>query len=240
MRPVPLGRVAGIDIRLHPSFFLLPLFFGAWHARAYGAPAGLRAAVLVLLVFACVLFHECVHALTARRHGIRTPQIVLYPFGGVACLSRIPREPAKEFEIAVAGPLSNFALAAALLVPAAFWPGLDRLDSPSLGSWEGTFVNAYWINLILGLFNLIPAFPMDGGRILRSLLARRFSYLDATRISALCGRVFAILFFLTAVAWRQVMLGLIGAFVFVSAGSELAQVRHAEARRAGPANEEIQ
>lgn len=157
----------------------------------------------------------------AQRLGINVPQITLYPIGGVATLSRIPCEPGQEFLITIVGPLFNFALAFLLFVPLYFWLGPENLFSPSLDNWPRTFANVFWINPILGLFNLIPAFPMDGGRLLRSILARFMSHRKASQISVNFGYFFAILFALLGFYNKNWMLVLIAGFVCWSASKEL-------------------
>ena len=185
---------------------------------------GSRASCLVLLVFVCVVGHELSHSLCAKRFGIRVPVITLYPIGGVASMMRIPREPRQEFLVAIAGPLFNFVLAASFYFPLLLILGRDVLWSPGLESWPRMIANVFWINPVLGAFNLIPAFPMDGGRILRSAMATRMDYLKATRISVSLGRIFAILFFFSGIYFKLWMLTLIAGFVFFAASKEEKQV----------------
>ena len=214
-------RLSGIQVRIDRSFWLLPLFLSAWTAKDLGALARVRMFVVVLLVFLCVLGHEFSHSLVAQRLGFRVPLITLYPIGGVASMQRIPRDPNQEFLISVVGPLFNFALAALLYFPLKAVLGRDNLFSPSLESWPQTFANLFWVNPVLGLFNLVPAFPMDGGRILRSFLARFTNYVTATRISVFLGRFFAILFFLLGLWKHHGLLSLVGVYVFFSASREM-------------------
>jgi len=221
-----LFRLFGIDVKIHASFFLLPAAISYLYTHAYGFEIGLRAVVLVVMVFACVLAHEFSHSLKAKSYGIHVTDITLYAIGGVASMQRIPREPRLEFLIAIAGPLFNFALALILLVPLYFLFGKQALLAPSLESWPQTFVNLFWANIVLGLFNLVPAFPMDGGRILRSLLARRMGFANATRISVYLGYGFAILFVLIGLWKRRWMLILIALTVYYSASLEYNQVRY--------------
>ena len=219
-----LFRFAGIDIRIHLSFILLPLFLGSFYAWRGGWEMGLRGFILVLSVFLCVLAHELCHSFKARSFGIRVPEITLYLMGGVASMQRIPREPKKEFWIAIVGPLFNFGLALILFFPLYWILGKEFLFTPGLESWPQMIANVFWINPILGAFNLIPAFPMDGGRILRSLLAARMEYLKATRISVSIGRIFAILFVFSGIYYRVWMLFLIAGFVYFAALREEKQV----------------
>lgn len=226
-----LFSVFGIAIKIHPTFFLLPLALSAYYTKDYGWVVGARVFTLVLLVFACVLGHELTHSLKAMSYGIRVPEITLYPIGGIASMQRIPRNPRQEFVISIVGPLFNFLLAALLFGPLYLLIGRDNLFSPSLESWPQTLANAFWINPILGAFNLIPAFPMDGGRLLRSALAWRMGYWKATRISVSLGHVFAILFFLLGLWFRYWMLALVAVFVYLSATQEKSQVFYEEAMR---------
>ena len=214
-------KIFGIEFRIHRSFWLTPLALSLWAAKDEGWQAGVRLFVLVLLVFVCVLGHELTHSLRAMSLGIRVPYITLYPMGGVASMSRIPREPSQEFSIAIVGPLFNFALAVLLYFPLVFFIGKETLFSPSLESWPRTFASVFWANPALGLFNLVPAFPMDGGRMLRSALALRLDHLRATRISVFLGRLFAILFFLLGLWKRHWMLVLVGIYVYFAASKEM-------------------
>ncbi len=233
-RSFRLFRVADIDIRIHPSFILLPAFLGFFYAWQGGWEMGLRGFTLVLIVFLCVLAHEFCHSLKARSFGIQVPEITLYLMGGVAGMQRIPREPKKEFWIAIVGPLFNFGLALILFFPLYGILGKDLLFTPGLESWPQMIANVFWINPVLGAFNLIPAFPMDGGRILRSALAARMNYLKATRISVSIGRIFAILFVFSGIYYRIWMLVVIAGFIYVAASREEKQVIREDFLRSRP------
>ena len=228
-RPFSLFRLAGIDIRVHPSFILLPIGFGVYYGTLAGWEVGLRAFSLVLAVFGCVLAHEFCHSLKARSFGIRVPSITLYFMGGVAGMERIPREFKKEFWISIVGPLFNFGLALVMFFPLYWIIGRDSLFSPGLESWKQMLANVFWINPVLGAFNLIPAFPMDGGRILRSLLASRMNYLKATRISVFIGRIFVILFVLYGIYHKTWMLLLIAGYLCRAASKEEKQIAYEDA-----------
>jgi Zn-dependent protease len=211
-----IGRVAGIDLYLHPTLLLMIVLFGTT----------LPGMLLVAAVFGCVLLHELGHALMARHLGIGTADITLYPIGGVARLRRMPRKPGAELLIALAGPAVNVAIAGALglalTVAGSVAPG--ALPA-SVTRFAGSLLA---INLGLALFNLIPAFPMDGGRVLRALLGGWLGRLRATEIAARVGQALALLFgaySLVSGAWLQVLLA---AFVFWVAGRELASVRAEE------------
>ncbi|MCA9708592.1 MAG: site-2 protease family protein [Myxococcales bacterium] len=213
-----LGRFAGIDTYVHASFLLLV----GWAAWAAWSGAGTMLAVLLgvgflLAVFGSVLLHELGHALVARHYGIATRRIVLSPIGGIAQLEGMPREPRQELAVALAGPAVNFGLAAALWILApAFGLGL-------LGSLASSLIVA---NLTLGLFNLIPAFPMDGGRALRAFLAARVGAWQATQTAAKVGKVVALVMGLYGLVAGPFMLVLIAGFVWFAANAELAASRY--------------
>ena len=231
-----LFRFFGIDIRAHISFLFLPLFFGLLYGRDHGVAVGLRAFVLIILIFACVLGHELSHSLAARVYGIRVPHITFYAMGGVASMQRIPRKPSQEIIISLVGPFFNFALAAILYFPFLGLLGRETLMSPSLDSWPGTWANLFWVNPVLGAFNLLPAFPMDGGRIFRALLSMRVGRGKATQISAFLGHIFAILFFILGIWYRHWMLLLVGLYIFQAASRENLQTKLEEPMGYEPRN----
>lgn len=210
-----LGRAAGIDVYLHPTFLLVPLFM-------IGSPAGFEGLALVLSAFGCVLLHEFGHALTARRFGIETADITLYPIGGVARLRRIPKAPGVELAVALAGPAVNVLIAATLVVLLAAGRALDL---PFVSGEAAAFaLQLVWINLLLAGFNMLPAFPMDGGRVLRAVLSGWLGRVRATGVAAGIGRVLAVVGGVFAIIngmWAQVFLAL---FVFVAATAEYASV----------------
>lgn len=216
-----LGRVAGIDLYLHPTFLLLLAFIGATR----GGPESI---LLISAVFGCVLLHELGHALMARRFGIATEDITLYPIGGVARLHRMPKAPGSELLIALAGPAVNVAIALGLAA---------ILELGSLGgSWaESTFgeylVYLLGMNVILALFNLVPAFPMDGGRVLRALLSGWLGRSRATAIAAGLGRTLALLFGVYSLIHGQWLQVFLAGFIYMAAGMELAQVQAEEQHR---------
>ena len=179
---IPIIRIAGIQLRIHLTFLLLILWV------ALGSTS---AAVFVLLLFLCVVLHEFGHAIAAKSYGINTPDITLLPIGGVARLERIPEEPKQELVIAIAGPVVNVIIAACLFVvigARGYFPIAPGVQSGDM------LVALCEINVLLVLFNLLPAFPMDGGRVLRALLATRLSYARATQVAATVGQAFAFLF----------------------------------------------
>jgi Zn-dependent protease len=219
-----LGRFAGIDVFVHPTF-LLVLFFGS-------PGTGIPAPLFWLSVFGCVLLHEFGHALMARRFGIETEDITLYPIGGVARLRRLPRAPGAELLIALAGPAVNFAIVGTLV--GLWFLGLDQLLlAAGLDPLLGFLGQLIVVNLVLGLFNLIPAFPMDGGRVLRALLSGVMSRAQATSIAAGIGRLLAVLFALYIIVTRNgtLMHLVLAAFIFFAARAEEMQVLNEERRR---------
>lgn len=234
MTRFPLGRLFGIHLYLHWTFFLLLGWVG-FRGYADGAMEG--AVFLILLacgVFVCVVLHELGHSLAARRFGVPTHSITLYPIGGVARLGFIPRNPRHELVIAIAGPAVNL-LIACLLVPVLLLtglPGWEDQAAPAYGA--STYVAALLVgNLAMILFNLIPAFPMDGGRVLRSLIAWKGHYRLATEIAARLGQLISLLFIaagsgFTPVSEFRPTLMLIGLFILYAAESE----RRAAARAA--------
>lgn len=160
-----IARVRGISIRIHGTFLLLLAFIAYRSWQETSNPLAVAHAIaLVLAVFACVALHELGHALVALHFGVRTKDITLYPIGGVARLERIPERPLHELLVAFAGPLVNFVIAAVLGVTLHL---LGHATMPPESGEPGFFVALIWINLGLGLFNLVPAFPLDGGRVLR-------------------------------------------------------------------------
>jgi len=215
-----VGRIAGIRVELHVTFLLFVGVIAVQNGLLNGhLDAALSAVAMMLMAFACVLLHELGHALTARRFGIRTLDIVLLPIGGVARLERMPERPQQEILVAIAGPAVNLAILLALLpLHVARWPlALDEMTSRPL-----PFV--FLVNLAMLTFNLIPAFPMDGGRVLRAVLATRMPYPRATRIASTVGQAIAILLGLTGLLLNQMMLLFIALFVFLAAGEERAVV----------------
>ncbi len=222
-----LGRVAGIDVYLHPTFLLVLLIPGV-------LSGGLLSILLVISLFGCVLLHEFGHALMARRFGIETEDITLYPIGGVARLQRMPRAPGAELLIALAGPAVNFAIVSALTLL-----GLLGFDALYAHTAVGKFLSVLLtINLTLGLFNMIPAFPMDGGRVLRALLGGWIGRAQATTIAATIGRTLAILFGLWAFVTVNPIQVALAAFIYFAASAEESQVLSEERRRRYPVEDQ--
>lgn len=214
-----LGSYAGIGVYLHWTFALLILWIIVMHLGA-GETAGQALADVgfILALFFCVVLHEFGHALTAKRYGVGTRDITLYPIGGVARLERIPENPMQEFWVAIAGPAVNAAIAAALFV-ALLLSGRVHQVMEVVGLEGGFLARLLWVNLFIGAFNLLPAFPMDGGRILRSLLAIRLGRRRATSIAATIGQVMAIVLGLVGM-FDNPFLIFIAVFVFLGARGE--------------------
>jgi Zn-dependent protease len=224
-----IGRLAGIALYVHATFLLLVAWI-ALREYPYGAAAIAAALVYIVALFAIVVLHELGHALTARRYGIVTRDIILLPIGGVARLERMPRDPRQELLVALAGPAVNVAIAIVLyaLVRLTGTPPVADLYTVDIISSTRAFVyQLVVVNIVLAAFNLIPAFPMDGGRVLRALLAMRMSsYARATTIAAWVGRALAVvLAFVGIYEFQNPFWVLIGLFVWFGAGSEAAAVR---------------
>jgi Zn-dependent protease len=220
-----IASISGIEVRIHLTFLL----FLAWIWFSYYEIAGVDGAtqgvLFILALFACVLLHEFGHAFAARAFGIQTPDITLLPIGGVARLSRIPDEPWQELLVAVAGPLVNVVIAAALIFVVHEAAPLDQLESIENPRVE-LLAKLASVNIVLVLFNLIPAFPMDGGRVLRALLAMAMPYSRATLIAARIGQALAIcLAVYSFFGPSNPILIFIAFFIFIGAGQEAAMVR---------------
>jgi Zn-dependent protease/predicted transcriptional regulator len=213
-----IGRVLGVDIRLHWTFFLLAAWFAWWGREGESWQASLWALALLAGLFGCVILHELGHSLVAIRFGAQVHAITLLPIGGVALMKRIPERPLHEFLVAIAGPSVNVALFLGLaLLRGGFpsWTG-PALPSGGWGDWLDTIMRA---NVVMAVFNLVPAFPMDGGRVLRSALGWKMPRERATRWAAIVGQVLAVGFMVLGLFVNPV-LALIGVFVFFGAGRE--------------------
>jgi Zn-dependent protease/CBS domain-containing protein len=223
-----VARVGGIEVRIHVTFFLLLAVFASFYGAQGGASGTVKIVIFFLLIFLCVLLHELGHAFAAKAYGIRTVDITLLPIGGVARMERMPEKPAQELVVAIAGPLVNVVIAAALLLVLAVTGNLDFGEV-----LDPTRFNALWAllytNVMMVVFNLIPAFPLDGGRVLRALLATRLSYERATQIAATVGQALALLMGIWAFSKGPASLALIAIFIYMGAESEssFVQMRHA-------------
>jgi Zn-dependent protease len=225
---IPLGRVAGIRLQVHWSFLVLLAFvvLVEWGAGPGAVLAGLA---WIGVLFACVVLHEIAHCVVARRRGGGVLGILLLPIGGMSRMDRLPSAPADEAAIAVAGPATSVAIGALSLavgaaIGSSMWPPTLFAGSP--------WARLGWLNLLLGAFNLLPALPMDGGRVLRAVLARHRTKLEATRIASTVARVLAVAMVAVGFFW-DFWLILIGVFVYLGAAGEEAQAEDEKRRRNG-------
>jgi Zn-dependent protease/CBS domain-containing protein len=213
-----IGRVAGTVVRIHLTFLIfLAWIFAASYASS-GAATAWNTLIFIVLLFLCVLLHEFGHIFTARAFGVTTPYVTLLPIGGVAQLERIPEEPWEEFLIAIAGPMVNIVITLLLVYVAG--ANLQPSAAAAVDSTHIAMVDRLAIvNLFLALFNLIPAFPMDGGRVLRALLASRMGYVRATEISASIGQFVAFALGFIGLMYNPILI-FIAIFVYLAASSE--------------------
>ena len=211
--------MAGIGIYVHITFLLL-LLWGGWSgfSEQHRWQDALVSIGFILTLFVIVVLHELGHALTARRFGIATRDITLLPIGGVARLERMPDDPRQELAVALAGPAVNVALAILFGAILALGNRIVPIELTPRSAWS-FLANLLWVNVALAIFNLLPAFPMDGGRVLRALLAIRMNYVRATQIAAICGQAMAFLFGLVGL-FTNPFLVLIAVFVWMGASAE--------------------
>ncbi len=219
---IKLFPIAGIPIELHISFVVLMLFLGV--ISLFFRSGGFIFYILLLFFF--VFLHELAHSLVAKRYGVKISKIILLPFGGVSSMERIPEDPSKELAIAIAGPLLNFLVVAVMLVPLLLMPGGTSALQEAFFSLAmprsliGLAVVVLKVNLLLGAFNfLVPALPMDGGRILRATLATRIGFADATDISVDVAKVIAVLMFTFGILFSP-WLAIIAFFIYIGATQE--------------------
>ena len=221
---LPLGTYAGTAVRVHVTFFILLAAFGWMFYREGGAMAAVDGVLFIVAVFGCVLLHEFGHVLAARQFGVRTPDITLLPIGGMARMERMPEKPWQELIVAVAGPAVNVVIAVGLFVFIG-WPALpENPDDVMAISFAHRLM---FTNVILVVFNMIPAFPMDGGRVLRALLAMVMPYGKATEVAATIGQFLAVMGGIWGIANSAWLLVLIAIFIFMAARgeSEMVQTR---------------
>jgi stage IV sporulation protein FB len=225
---IPVGTIGGTTIRIHLTFLLLLLWIFVAHYVQGGVHAALQGVLFVILIFVCVVLHEFGHVFAAKRYGVHTPDITLLPIGGVARLMRIPEHPSQELAIAVAGPLVNLVIAAVLYLILGRIPPLAGTEVQNPGIDMLTRLAA--VNVFLVLFNAIPAFPMDGGRVLRALLAYRMGFARATQIAASVGQGLAFVFGLLGLFGNPLLL-FIGLFVYLGATAEAHAVQMRQVAR---------
>ena len=218
-----IGRLFGTDVRVHLTFFLLLAWVGYAAFAQGGWPAAVENTLFVLALFACVLAHEFGHALAARRYGIRTPDITLLPIGGMARLERMPETPKHEIIMALAGPAVNVVIFLVLVLALG-----ARIDPETLGQIDqpavGFLTRLAMVNLFLAVFNMIPAFPMAGGRVLRAALSLTMDRVRATRAAATAGQGVAFVFGFWGLSSGNPVLVLIAFFVFIAANAEAQDV----------------
>ncbi|MAT54106.1 MAG: peptidase M50 [Saprospirales bacterium] len=218
---IKIGTISGIEIKAHWTFLILLgwVFFSHFN-MGHALEEGLLGVVFILALFACVLLHELGHALTGKRYSITTQNIVLLPIGGVANMEKMPEKPIQELWVALAGPAVNLGISIVLFFILKQTNGIpNMLDMNSHMSSSNFLFNLLIVNVLLAGFNLIPAFPMDGGRVLRAILAMKLDRTKATEIAALTGQFLAIGFVFLGI-FSNVWLVFIGLFVFLGAGAE--------------------
>ncbi|MBF0215464.1 MAG: site-2 protease family protein [Candidatus Omnitrophica bacterium] len=215
-----IARFFGIDIELHLTFLVLLVFFLS--------VMGIKGILLVAGVFICVTTHELSHSLAARYFGMRVRKITLLPIGGIASVSGYPRTPRAEMLISFAGPLSNILIMAVFYFPLYFYLGADKFfstlniirGSSEIAGIKDLIMYVYWLNMVIAVFNLMPAFPMDGGRILRAWLSYRCGREKATKIAVRTGHIFALCFAYLGIVYGHIFLLIIAVFVYTSATGE--------------------
>src|SRR5260370_5552406 len=223
---IPVGRLFGIEIRIHLTFLFLLVFVWSTEAATQDASAALRGLALVGIVLGSVVLHELGHALVARGSGIPTKGIILLPIGGITILDEAHAIPdpinawKRDIRIAAAGPLVNLVIAGlSAIVLLAVIPGFSLAARPLLHS-SALLRSIVWSNLYLGLFNLLPAYPMDGGRVLRAVFSRRTDMVQATQRAVRIGHVFSIMFMMVGMLMGNLWLVMIGLFLFFCAQLE--------------------
>lgn len=218
-----LFTVRGIKIYLHYTFVLLLAWLGYVYYAQTGDPMMIvRGVLLGLILFALIVLHELGHSLTGQKFGIETKDIILLPIGGMSRMSQLPENPVHEFIIAVAGPLVNVVLAVILGLYISYVQNVDLWAPAAISG--GLLHNLFWINVVLAIFNLLPAFPMDGGRVLRALVSIKIGRVRATRVAASIGHIFAIAFGIIGLASNPILL-LIAVFIWFGANQEYASVQ---------------
>jgi Zn-dependent protease len=223
---INLFRVRGILISLHFSFLLLLAYVCDEGWKAAGAPGLWWSGAMFLALFACVVLHELGHSFMAMRFGVRVRRILLMPLGGMAEFDSIPRKPLHELLITVAGPAVNLAIALILVFFVRFPDAVDGAEIPSSVGELGQFL--LLANIVMFLFNLIPAFPMDGGRILRACLALRMPYVKATYWAVTVAKPITVLGFAFALYSRSWLVAAICVMIFLFGKAEYLAVKRRE------------
>jgi len=217
-----LGKIFGIRFRIHWTFLLLLLFVFVSAATQKGLVPALWAVLFICAVFVCVVIHELAHSLIGRRFGVQAKSITLLPIGGMASMEEIPEKPGQEIAIAIIGPFINLAIAGLLYATLGTWTGISM---PNLfaNSPQEFMAGLIGVNILLAVFNMIPAFPMDGGRVFRGILATRMEYLRATAVAVAVGHVISLFFVFYGIFFNW-WLAIIGVFLYLGAEGEKQQV----------------
>jgi Zn-dependent protease/predicted transcriptional regulator len=224
---IKVARVSGIEVKIHVTFILLLVWLAVVYYRVGGMAAAVDGVLFFCLVFLCVVLHEFGHAIAAKRYGIRTPDITLLPIGGVARLERMPDKPGQEVVVALAGPAVNVVISGLLSIFTALLAGGLPDVNPFQQPGQNLVGRLIGVNMMLVVFNMIPAFPMDGGRVLRALLAMRMSYGRATHVAATVGQGFAFFIGFAGLLGGNLLFIVLGIFIYMGAAGESA---HAQMR----------
>jgi len=225
---VKLFTLGGTAVRMHLTFLLLIAWIAAAQYMRGSAQDAVYGVTFILVLFVCVVLHEFGHIYAARRYGIRTPDVTLLPIGGVASMERMPEKPGQEIVVALAGPAVNAVIA--LVLVAMLGLRLDTTQVTVEALQENFWVQVAVANVILLVFNLIPAFPMDGGRVLRALLAMWLGFGPATRVAARIGQGLAVVFAFLGLMGNPLLI-LIAVFIFLAAAGEAGYVQVRELTR---------
>src|SRR5436190_1033731 len=224
-----LFDVGGTAVRIHVTFFLLLAWIATIHWARGGPAEAIDGVVFIAALFLCVVLHEFGHVFAARRYGIRTSDVTLLPIGGVASLERMPEKPSQEIVVALAGPAVNIVIA--LLLIFLLGARFDLSQMAQLEQAQSTLTGRIAAaNLVLFAFNLIPAFPMDGGRVLRAILAVWLGYTQATRVAASIGQALAVVFGFLGLLGNPLLV-LVAVFIFLAASGEAGYVQAREYTR---------
>jgi stage IV sporulation protein FB len=218
-----IGKVRGTVVQIHFTFLILLAWIILAAYAAKGPQAAASAGLFFVLLFASVLLHEFGHILVARHFGVRTPAVTLLPIGGVAQMERIPEEPRHELAISLAGPAVNLIIGGAIVLVLGGLPPHPEMELSNFG--RAFWTHLAFANLALALFNLLPAFPMDGGRALRAVISAKLGYARGTRVASVIGQVLAVLFGLIGILSGNLILTLIALFVYFTAGAEAGRAR---------------
>jgi len=213
-----LGKIFGINVRIHITFFLLLFFIFISVLHEGGVGGSVMATLFICAIFVCVVIHEIGHSLIARRFGKETRSITLLPIGGMATMEEIPEKPSQEIKMSIVGPFINLVIAGVLYLFVGRWTGIG-LPNLYPDSARAFLAGLIGVNIMLAIFNLIPAFPMDGGRVLRGILAMKMDYVRATSVAVFIGQGLAV-FFIFFGLFFNLWLALIGVFLYIGAGSE--------------------